>query len=217
MTHDARLPPRDRFEGYYAAPRAPWDIGRPQRAFVKAADAIRGRVIDIGCGTGDLALWLAERGCTVTGVDFLEKPLEWARQKAAERGLSMNFLQMDAVAVGEIPERFDAVTDCGLFQAAVGARLTCLPALLCRLRARNAWSAPHQRTRTAGGVCRRMGGRDNRTCPLRGRARHSWGRIRSRRCPGLVCRDPAGLNRWLQSRKTIFSLRATWSGNRRDP
>jgi ubiquinone/menaquinone biosynthesis C-methylase UbiE len=115
MTHDARLPPRDRFEGYYAAPRAPWDIGRPQRAFVKAADAIRGRVIDIGCGTGDLALWLAERGCTVTGVDFLEKPLEWARQKAAERGLSVNFLQMDAVAVGEIPERFDAVTDCGLF------------------------------------------------------------------------------------------------------
>jgi ubiquinone/menaquinone biosynthesis C-methylase UbiE len=115
MTHDARLPPRDRFEGYYAAPRAPWDIGRSQRAFVKAADAIRGRVIDIGCGTGDLALWLAERGCTVTGVDFLEKPLEWARQKAAERGLSMNFLQMDAVAVGEIPERFDAVTDCGLF------------------------------------------------------------------------------------------------------
>ena len=115
MTHDAQLPPRDRFEGYYATPRAPWDIGRPQRAFVEAAEAIRGRVIDIGCGTGDLALWLAEQGCTVTGVDFLEKPLEWARQKAAERGLSVNFLQMDAVAVGEIPERFDAVTDCGLF------------------------------------------------------------------------------------------------------
>ena len=115
MTHDAQLPPRDRFEGYYATPRAPWDIGRPQRAFVEAAEAIRGRVIDIGCGTGDLALWLAEQGRTVTGVDFLEKPLEAARQKAGERGLSVNFLQMDAVAVGEIPERFDAVTDCGLF------------------------------------------------------------------------------------------------------
>jgi len=115
MTHDASLPPRDRFEGYYATPRAPWDIGRPQRAFVEAADAIRGRVIDIGCGTGDLSLWLAEQGRTVTGVDFLEKPLEVARQKAAERGLSVNFLQMDAVAVGELPERFDAVTDCGLF------------------------------------------------------------------------------------------------------
>ena len=115
MTHDAQLPPRDRFEGYYATPRAPWDIGRPQRAFVEAAEAIRGRVIDIGCGTGDLALWLADQGRTVTGVDFLEKPLEAARQKAGERGLSVNFLQMDAVAVGEIPERFDAVTDCGLF------------------------------------------------------------------------------------------------------
>ena len=115
MTHDAQMPPRDRFEGYYATPRAPWDIGRPQRAFIEAAEAIRGRVIDIGCGTGDLALWLAEQARTVTGVDFLEKPLEAARQKAAERGLSVNFLQMDAVAVGELPERFDAATDCGLF------------------------------------------------------------------------------------------------------
>ena len=115
MTHDAGLPSRERFEGYYATPRAPWDIGRPQRAFVEAADAIRGRVIDIGCGTGDLALWLAEQGRIATGVDFLEKPLEAARRKAVEHGLSVNFLQMDALAVGEIPERFDAVTDCGLF------------------------------------------------------------------------------------------------------
>jgi len=106
---------QDRFEAYYAAPRAPWDIGRPQQAFVEAADAIRGRVIDIGCGTGDLAIWLAEQGRTVTGVDFLEKPLEAARQKASERGLAVNFLQMYAVAVGELPEQFDAATDCGLF------------------------------------------------------------------------------------------------------
>jgi 2-polyprenyl-3-methyl-5-hydroxy-6-metoxy-1,4-benzoquinol methylase len=114
MTHDP-LPPRERFTGYYAAPRAPWDIGRPQRAFVEAGDQIRGRVIDIGCGTGDLALWLAGRGCTVTGVDFLDTPLAAARRKAGEHGLSVTFLQMDALAVGEIPERFDAVTDCGLF------------------------------------------------------------------------------------------------------
>jgi 2-polyprenyl-3-methyl-5-hydroxy-6-metoxy-1,4-benzoquinol methylase len=106
---------RDRFAGSYAAPRVPWDIGRPQRAFVEAGDAIHGRVLDAGCGTGELALWLAERGCTVTGVDFLEQPLAAARGKAAERGLAANFLRMDARAIGEIPERFDAVTDCGLF------------------------------------------------------------------------------------------------------
>jgi len=106
---------RERFSSYYAAPRAPWDIGRPQRAFVEAGDAIRGRVLDSGCGTGDLAVWLAGRGCAVTGVDFLEPPLAAARRKAAERGVAANFLRMDALALAELPERFDAVTDCGLF------------------------------------------------------------------------------------------------------
>ena len=117
MTHSAPQSDRERFRNSYAAPQAPWDIGRPQRAFVEAGDAIQGRVLDIGCGTGDLALWLAGRGCTVTGVDFLEQPLAAARRKAGERGLDVTFLTMDALAVGEIPERFDAVTDCGLFHS----------------------------------------------------------------------------------------------------
>jgi 2-polyprenyl-3-methyl-5-hydroxy-6-metoxy-1,4-benzoquinol methylase len=115
MTHDARQAPRDRFGDYYSTPKAPWDIGRPQRSFIDAAAAITGRVLDSGCGTGELALWLAERGRTVTGIDFLAAPLEAARSKARDRGLAANFLEMDALAVGEIPERFDAVTDCGLF------------------------------------------------------------------------------------------------------
>ncbi len=105
----------DRFAEYYAMPRAPWDIGRPQTPFVGAADRIGLRVLDIGCGTGDLAIWLAERGRAVTGIDFLDPPLAVARHKTAERGVAVNFLRMDALAVGEVPERFDAVTDCGLF------------------------------------------------------------------------------------------------------
>jgi ubiquinone/menaquinone biosynthesis C-methylase UbiE len=116
------LPPVERFTGLYAAPRVPWDIGRPQRAFVEAGERIcrtssggPARVIDIGCGTGDLAVWLAEQGCSVTGVDFLAGPLEAARAKARARRVAVNCLQMNALAVGEIPERFDAATDCGLF------------------------------------------------------------------------------------------------------
>jgi 2-polyprenyl-3-methyl-5-hydroxy-6-metoxy-1,4-benzoquinol methylase len=105
----------DRFADYYAQPKAPWDIGRPQTPFVGAADRIGPRVLDIGCGTGDLAIWLAERGHAVTGIDFIDPPLAVARRKAAERGVAVNFLRMDALAVGELPERFAAVTDCGLF------------------------------------------------------------------------------------------------------
>jgi len=103
-----------RFADFYAR-RPPWDIGRPQAAFVAAADRIGPRVLDAGCGTGDLAIWLAARGRVVTGVDFLAAPLEQAQAKARAAGVSANFLQMDALAVGEIPERFDTVTDCGLF------------------------------------------------------------------------------------------------------
>jgi 2-polyprenyl-3-methyl-5-hydroxy-6-metoxy-1,4-benzoquinol methylase len=110
----APVPAEQRFAAYYAD-RPPWGIGRPQPAFVAAAGAIRGRVLDLGCGTGDLAIWLAEQGRIVTGVDFLAAPLEQARSQAAARGVAVNFLQMDALAVGEIPERFDAATDCGLF------------------------------------------------------------------------------------------------------
>jgi 2-polyprenyl-3-methyl-5-hydroxy-6-metoxy-1,4-benzoquinol methylase len=108
-------PAAERFTAAYAAARQPWDIGRPQAAFVAAAENICGRVLDIGCGTGDLAIWLAEQGRTVTGVDFLAVPLARAREKAAARGVQANLLQMDAREVGTLPERFDAVTDCGLF------------------------------------------------------------------------------------------------------
>jgi 2-polyprenyl-3-methyl-5-hydroxy-6-metoxy-1,4-benzoquinol methylase len=107
--------PSERFTEWYAQPRPPWDIGRPQTAFVAAAPRIGPRVLDIGCGTGDLAIWFAEQGRAVTGIDFIDQPLAVARQKAADRGVAVAFLRMDALAVGEIPERFDTVTDCGLF------------------------------------------------------------------------------------------------------
>lgn len=110
-------PSRERFSAYYALPTAPWDIGRPQRAFVEAGERIGGRGLDCGCGSGDLAIWLAGRGHAVTGVDFLPGPLAVAREKARRAGVAVNFLEMDATAVGTIPERFDAVTDSGLFHS----------------------------------------------------------------------------------------------------
>jgi SAM-dependent methyltransferase len=108
------IPDRSTFESMYAA-GAPWDVGKPQRAFVDVADQIHGSVLDAGCGMGDIALFLAGRGNQVTGIDYLEEPIRRAKQKAAEQGLSANFLVKDATALTDWTERFDNVVDSGLF------------------------------------------------------------------------------------------------------
>ena len=76
-------PKRERFASAYEG-KPPWDLGRPQKPFVESADQITGLVLDAGCGTGDNALFFAERGQPVLGIDFVERPLEEARRKAQE-------------------------------------------------------------------------------------------------------------------------------------
>ena len=105
---------RSSFESIYAGqPR--WEIGRPQKVFLDVADRITGSILDSGCGTGENALFFASRGQKVTGIDFLAEPIQRAKQKAAERGLTATFLVMDALALKELPEVFDSVIDSGLF------------------------------------------------------------------------------------------------------
>jgi cyclopropane fatty-acyl-phospholipid synthase-like methyltransferase len=108
------IPDRSTFENMYAG-GAPWDIGKPQKPFVAAADRITGRVLDAGCGTGDTALFLAGRGCQITGMDFLDEPIRRAQRKAAERGVSATFLVKDAMTLKDWSDRFDNVVDSGLF------------------------------------------------------------------------------------------------------
>jgi cyclopropane fatty-acyl-phospholipid synthase-like methyltransferase len=98
----------------YAA-GAPWDVGKPQQAFIDVANKIHGSVLDAGCGTGDIALFLAGRGNNVTGVDYLEEPVRRAKLKAAEQKLAVTFLVKDATALKDWNERFDTVVDSGLF------------------------------------------------------------------------------------------------------
>src|SRR5262245_49191916 len=108
------IPDRSRFESAYAG-QPPWDVGKPQKPFVDVADRITGSVLDAGCGTGDTALFLAGRGRKVTGIDFLEVPIQKAQQKAGERGVQATFLVKDALTLKDWSERFDAVIDSGLF------------------------------------------------------------------------------------------------------
>ena len=92
---------RSSFESIYAGqPR--WEIGRPQKALLEAADRVTGSILDAGCGTGENALYFASRGQTVTGFDFLSEPINRAKQRATERGLTTTFFVMDALALKDL-------------------------------------------------------------------------------------------------------------------
>lgn len=103
-------------EDLYASP-PPWDIGHPQPALLALAQAgeIRGKVLDVGCGTGEHALMAAGLGLDATGIDLAVTALRTAMRKARERGLMARFLLWDARLLADFTESFDTVIDCGLF------------------------------------------------------------------------------------------------------
>lgn len=72
----------------------------------RALRGVQGNVLDVACGTGDMAVSLVERGCTVTGIDLSEEMLAIARQKAP----MVTFMIADAEHLPFPDASFDAVT-----------------------------------------------------------------------------------------------------------
>jgi SAM-dependent methyltransferase len=102
-------------ESYLGTPA--WDIGHPQPVFLALLEegAIRGRVLDAGCGTGEHTLMVAAAGHEALGVDAAPRAIEIATGKAADRGVAARFLVWDAMALADLGEQFDTVLDSGLF------------------------------------------------------------------------------------------------------
>ncbi|KLK87896.1 SAM-dependent methyltransferase [Methanoculleus sediminis] len=100
---------------YHGTP--PWEIGRPQKAFVELARAgeVAGSVLDVGCGTGDHVLFFAEEGHEVLGIDTAALAIRKAEEKAAGRGLPARFLVHDALDLSGLDRKFDTVIDSGFF------------------------------------------------------------------------------------------------------
>jgi cyclopropane fatty-acyl-phospholipid synthase-like methyltransferase len=100
---------------YEGAP--PWDIGRPQPSFVMLADAgvFQGRVLDVGCGTGEHVMLAASHGAEAMGVDVAELAIERARAKAQQRGIRATFEVGDVLHLDRLRRQFDVITDSGVF------------------------------------------------------------------------------------------------------
>ena len=102
-------------ESYRGTP--PWDIGKPQPEFVKIAQngEIRGSLLDIGCGTGENALYFSGLNLEVLGLDSAPRAIEKAKRKATQRGSQAEFNVGDALHLEDLKRKFDTITDCGLF------------------------------------------------------------------------------------------------------
>lgn len=104
-------------DGAPAPTGVPWDIGQaqPRLMELEALGGFSGEVLDIGCGLGDNAIFLASRGHSVTALDGSPTAIEKARSRAAHAGVSVDFAVADATNLTGYDGRFDTVVDSALY------------------------------------------------------------------------------------------------------
>jgi 2-polyprenyl-3-methyl-5-hydroxy-6-metoxy-1,4-benzoquinol methylase len=106
---------RDYWEKMYQMPleELPWEIKEaPQelKAYIEGNKATGGTALDAGCGTGNLSVYLAKNGYTVTGVDYSEKAIEIAQNNNKQLKLPITYIRADLTEL----EKAVAGTECDL-------------------------------------------------------------------------------------------------------
>jgi SAM-dependent methyltransferase len=110
----------DRYKERYEACDTPWDIGKPDFNLVQAVTkrAIQPcKALDIGCGTGDNSIWLAQKNFIVTGIDASKIAIERAMEKASKAKVKCTFIVIDFIKnkIGGAP--FGFAFDRGCFHS----------------------------------------------------------------------------------------------------
>jgi SAM-dependent methyltransferase len=104
----------ERMQERYAAGNVPWDEPLPPpevRDYVHANPP--GRALDLGCGYGRAAIYLAGRGWDVDGVEFIEAALMEARARARAAGVSPRFHLSPVTDLSFLPGPYDFALDVG--------------------------------------------------------------------------------------------------------
>lgn len=112
MTHETHATPAAFWEAKYADADRVWS-GRVNRVLADTAASLTpGRALDLGCGEGGDAMWLAQQGWTVTGVDLSPTAVARGRAAAIDAGVPASALRLEAedLATWTTSERYDLVT-----------------------------------------------------------------------------------------------------------
>lgn len=105
------------YDLWYRFGTPPW-VG-PARSelvgLVESGDLLPGRAIDLGCGEGDNAIFLAQHGFQVTAVDFSPAAIAKAKAKAQQAGTEVDFVIDDLTRLTGVSGHFDVLVDYGTF------------------------------------------------------------------------------------------------------
>jgi SAM-dependent methyltransferase len=110
--------PRPDWDERYRAGETPWDTGEPDEhlvEFLQHSPIKQGTALDVGCGTGTQALWLARQGFAVLGIDISSTAIEKGRVKTGKTGLDCRFARVDFLRDTLSAGPFDLVFDRGCF------------------------------------------------------------------------------------------------------